>query len=301
MADQTKISWSDATWNIITGCSVISPGCTNCYAMRLAGTRLRHHPSRKGLTQDSKAGPVWTGETRFNEQWLDQPLRWKKPRRVFVCAHGDLFHESAPDEWLDRVFAVMALADQHVFQVLTKRPERMREYLTNPDLATRLPVFSESDSIPDIAAMGRRVSGPLPNVWLGTSCEDQQRADERIPILLDTPAAVRFVSVEPMLGPVSLGNAFWEKAGIIYHDDYGAALPVRNRKLLHWVICGCESGPGMRPFDEDWARSLRDQCKGAGVPFFFKQTIRDGKKIELPELDGRVWAEFPEEEIDAGK
>ena len=110
MAENTKIEWADATWNPITGCSVTSPGCTNCYAMKLAGTRLQHHPSRAGLTVPSKAGPVWTGEVRFNEQWLTQPLQWKRPRRIFVCAHGDLFHENVPDEWIDKVFAVMALA-----------------------------------------------------------------------------------------------------------------------------------------------------------------------------------------------
>ena len=123
MSDGTKIEWTDATWNPITGCSVVSPGCTNCYAMKLAGTRLQHHPSRTGLTKDTKAGPVWTGEVRFNEQWLDEPLRWKRPRMIFVCAHGDLFAEGVPDEWIDKTFAVMALAPQHIFQVLTKRPE----------------------------------------------------------------------------------------------------------------------------------------------------------------------------------
>lgn len=131
MADTSAIEWTDATWNPVTGCSVVSPGCTNCYAMKLAGTRLQHHPSRAGLTQDSKAGPVWTGEVRFNEQWLDQPRRWKRGRNIFVCAHGDLFHESVPDEWLDRVFRQMGIAHHHTFQVLTKRSGRMRSYMTS--------------------------------------------------------------------------------------------------------------------------------------------------------------------------
>jgi protein gp37 len=176
MGDNTGIEWTDATWQPITGCSVVSPGCTNCYAMRLAGTRLQHHPSRAGLTTMSKAGPVWNGQVRLNEQWLTQPIAWKRPRRIFVCAHGDLFHESIPDEWIDRVFAVVALCPQHTFQVLTKRNKRMRDYCSN-----------------------HRV---LPNVWLGVSCEDQQRVNERIPDLLDTPAAVRWVSAEPLLGPI---------------------------------------------------------------------------------------------------
>ena len=131
MAQDSKIEWTDATWNPITGCSVVSPGCTNCYAMGLAGTRLKNLPSRIGLTRESKAGPVWNGQVRLNAEWLDQPLRWKRPRKIFVCAHGDLFAEAVPDEWIDRVFAVMALAPQHTFQVLTKRSAPMigRTYL----------------------------------------------------------------------------------------------------------------------------------------------------------------------------
>lgn len=130
MSDDSPIEWTDATWQPITGCSLASPGCANCYAMKLAGGRLRHIPSRKGLTKPSKAGPVWTGEVRFNESFLDQPRRWrKKPRRIFVCAHGDLFHELVPDEWLDRVFAVMASEQRHTFQVLTKRAARLASYM----------------------------------------------------------------------------------------------------------------------------------------------------------------------------
>lgn len=145
MSDGTNIEWTDATWNPITGCAVVSPGCTNCYAMKLAGTRLRHHPSRAGLTRDSKAGPVWTGEVRLNEQWLTQPLQWRRPRKIFVCAHGDLFAENVPDAWIDRVFAVMALCPQHTFQVLTKRSKRMREYCSDP--ATPFRVAKAMDAI----------------------------------------------------------------------------------------------------------------------------------------------------------
>ena len=188
MSDNTAIEWTDATWNPITGCSVVSPGCTNCYAMKLAGTRLGGHISRRGLTRETKAGPVWTGEVRLNEGWLTQPLLWKRPRRVFVCAHGDLFHESVPDEWIDRVFAVMALAPRHVFQVLTKRSTRMREYCGNPRTPERIAaVILKNESgwpvygWPQLAPLGNRaeendpefVRWPLPNVWLGVSCEDQ--------------------------------------------------------------------------------------------------------------------------------
>lgn len=222
MAGRSAIEWTDATWQPITGCSVVSPGCTNCYAMKLAGTRLRHHPSRKGLTVDSKSGPVWNGKVRFNEQWLTQPLGWKSPRRIFVCAHGDLFHEDVPDEWIDRVFAVMALAPQHTFQVLTKRAARMQAYINN----ARDRILIGGTTVRVTTARSYRSSTgidvakawPLANVWLGVSAEDQRRADERLPHLLATPAAVRFVSAEPLLGPIDL-----ERVGTI--ASVRAAMP----------------------------------------------------------------------------
>lgn len=261
MADQSKIEWTDATWQPVTGCSIVSPGCTNCYAMKLADTRLRHHPSRAGLTIGSKAGPVWNGKVRFNEQWLDQPLRWKSPRRIFVCAHGDLFHENVPDEWIDMVFAVMALAPQHTFQVLTKRSARMRRYMTRGG-----PTLQMLAQVPQVGRdlMVANTDWPLPNVWLGVSTERQQEADERIPDLIETPAAVRFISAEPLLGPISLFDFIgpWSPSG-----DVASHAPPQ----LDWVIVGGESGTGARPMHPDWARSLRDQCAAAGVPFFFKQ------------------------------
>lgn len=295
MADKTHIEWTDATWNPITGCSVVSPGCTNCYAMRLAGTRLKHHESRAGLTTDTRAGPVWTGEVRFNEQWLDQPLRWKKPRMIFVCAHGDLFHKSVPDAWIDKVFAVMALAPQHTFQIPTKRSARMREYLTAQSYRTPSLPDTICEQMAGLADCDIRIQGridygwPLPNVWLGVSVEDQKRADERIPDLLATPAAVRWISAEPLLGPVSLvdqcnGHYFLNSLeGLRWHDapdgvpTFKSVMPPGNPKLgdraarLDWVVAGGESGNGARPMHPDWARSLRDQCATAGVAFHFKQ------------------------------
>jgi protein gp37 len=274
MSDNTKIEWTEATWNPITGCSVISAGCTNCYAMKLAGTRLAHIPSRAGLTQPSKAGPVWNGQVRLNEEWLDQPLRWKRPRMIFVCAHGDLFHESVPDEWIDRVFAVMALCPQHTFQVLTKRSVRMREYLTNRDscqIAAVTMALEEEGTIKEgVLAM----QWPLPNVWLGVSVEDQQRADERIPDLLATPAAVRWLSAEPLLGPVDLATVkHWSACNIPEYGGEGHEFIscLRGENSLDWVVAGGESGPGARPMHPDWARSLRHQCAAADVQFFFKQ------------------------------
>lgn len=293
MADHTKIEWTDATWNVITGCSVVSPGCTNCYAMKLAGTRLRNIPSRVGLTRASKAGPVWNGTIRFNDEWLDQPLRWRRPRMIFVCAHGDLFAEGVTDVMLDKVFAVMALAPQHTFQVLTKRPERMRAYLRDESTPGRIarvlidrclidrawpmpandhwPVRSIGDiDEPDDATVGL----PLPNVWLGVSVEDQTRADERIPVLLDTPAAVRWISAEPLLGPVDFRHIDLPGG---HEEVFPLGLPEGREEddgplpRLDWIVAGGESGPGARPMHPDWVRSIRDQCGAAGVPFLFKQ------------------------------
>lgn len=331
MADQSLIEWTDATWNPITGCSIVSPGCTNCYAMKLAGTRLKHHESRKGLTRDTKAGPAWTGEVRLNESWLDQPLRWTRPRRIFVCAHGDLFAENVPDEWIDRVFAVMALAPQHTFQVLTKRARRMRDYVNGLtcDGARRFNIaeaagrmMEDGDEAHDWVA---NAAWPLPNVWIGVSAEDQQRADERIPDLLATPAAVRFISAEPLLGPIHLGN--------LRQCDHCGAIPKRlwdgdpyadpssvwtaRRCPLHydpgdgcdgvlvgvdWVIVGGESGQGARPMHPAWVRSLRDQCADTGTAFFFKQwgewgewdtqsPVRDYPDIAMS-ADGQTWRDF---------
>lgn len=335
MSDHTHIEGADATWNPITGCSVVSAGCRHCYAMRLASTRLRDHQSRAGLTHETSAGPVWTGEVRLNEAWLDQPLRWKKPRRIFVCAHGDLFHESVPDEWIDRVFAVMALAPQHTFQVLTKRPARMLSYVTG-HWHSRL--FSHIRSLgqppPGHGVLLSTVNGSLTNVWLGVSVENQGTADERIPLLLDTPAAVRWISAEPLLAPVDLLNCdpdprlAGHTATATYLGDWwepGDGLSSAPRHGLDWVIAGGESGPGARPSHPDWFRSLRDQCQVANVPFLFKQwgswtpedcicqiqrrphfmvssptpgkrgvMFRCGKRAAGRLLDGREWNQYPE-------
>lgn len=275
MADGTKIEWTDATWNPITGCSVISPGCTNCYAMRLAGTRMKTHPSRAGLTIDSKAGPVWNGQLRFNEQWLLQPLQWNKPRRIFVCAHGDLFHENVVDDWLDKVFAIMALNPHHTFQVLTKRAGNMRRYLADPQTPDGINEWC--DKLAPGHWHRRELYDfhdglPLKNVWLGVSCETQEWADKRVPDLLATPAAVRWVSAEPLLGPIDFTclhydgltniDALTGRHGLTFGGEC-------NR--LDWIVAGGESGAGARPMHPDWVRSIRDQCAGAGVAFHFKQ------------------------------
>jgi protein gp37 len=320
VSDGTHIEWTDATWNPITGCAVVSPGCTNCYAMKLAGTRLRHHPSRAGLTRDTKAGPVWTGEVRFNEQWLLDPLRWTKPRRIFVCAHADLFGEAVPDEWIDRIFAVMALAPQHQFQVLTKRAERMRAYLSNTGdmgICHGSPrriwqaMYGEAKTPIAAGVLDSWYGGPtkrqwpLPNVWLGVSVEDQVRADERIPHLLAAPAAVRWLSCEPLLGPVDLTSVSMaaaeameqEPSGLvevdaltgIHYDSEGEVSGIWGDPdpKIDWIVAGGESGPGARPMHPDWARSLRDQCAAAGVPFLFKQWGEFGPVVTTGHGDPR--------------
>ncbi len=290
MADNTKIEWADATLNYVNGCSVHSPGCTNCYAMRLAGTRLKHHPSRAGLTMDTKAGPVWTGEVRENPTALEQALRWKKPRAIFWDAHGDLFHENVPWEWIARNIAACILTPQHRHMILTKRGDRMRAWFDT------LSTEGGSDDFCEIIEMmaesvGREVDGadwtlPIPNLWLGVSVEDQRRADERIPDLLATPAAIRFISAEPLLGSIELGciePPEWPTAfagidmldaakgqGWIFDEDGELDRLVPTAKI-DWVIVGGESGPGARPMHPNWARSLRDQCAVAGVAFHFKQ------------------------------
>lgn len=284
MSDQTKIEWTDATWNVINGCTLVDDGCKNCYAATLAGTRLKSHPSREGLTKRNAAGSYqFNGQVRFIESELMKPLHWRKPRMVFVCAHGDLFHESVPDEWIDRVFAVMALCPQHTFQVLTKRPERARVYLTRlfveVDEWDRIEMAAMAlSATPDQAvAAGNLFDKPLPNVWLGTSISDQASADKRIPYLLATPAAVQFLSAEPLLGPVDLSNVctghHFENylAGTRWHDGPGLNTLFRSTPAIDWVIVGGESGNKARPMHPDWARSLRDQCEKAGVAFFFKQ------------------------------
>ncbi|MEX3008965.1 DUF5131 family protein [Hoeflea sp. TYP-13] len=290
MADGTKIEWCShpvtgkgATWNIITGCQIESPGCRNCYAMRLAGTRLKNIPSRKSLTQPGKAGPVWTGEIRFNEEWLTQPLHWKAPRAVFVCAHGDLFADGVTDDMLDRVFAVMALTPRHIYQVLTKRPKRMREYLSSEQRDGNIAEKAAEICNRELPAGLFEVYGdpeeplivnaswPLANVWLGTSVEDQKRADERIPYLLDTPAAIRFVSAEPLLEPLSLVELYPGGAQILNALTGWSHNPTFKMPGLDWIIVGGESGPGARPMHPMWPRGIRNQCLSAGVPLFFKQ------------------------------
>lgn len=304
MADGTKIEWTDATLNVVNGCTVTSPGCANCYAMRAGGRNLPGHPST-GLTMPSKAGHVWTGEVRLNERALVLPLHWRRPRTIFWNAHGDLFHANVPDAWIDRCFAIMALTPHHTHQVLTKRSARMQLYCANPWTPQRIArvILDGADAwgvsgAAQLVPLGNRpreedppfVRWPLANVWMGVSVEDQQRADERIPDLLATPAAVRFLSCELLLGPVDLEL-----------DDLGDPISGLTVPRIDWVIAGGESGPGSRPMHPDWARGLRDQCAAAGVPFLMKQW-GDWELALDRERDDPDWrADYSNDYVDRGK
>lgn len=281
----TGIQWTDETWNPVVGCSITSPGCKNCYAMKMA-RRLEAmgQPRYAGLTQVVHGHAVWTGQVRSVEEALSLPLRWQKPRRVFVNSMSDLFHEAVPREFIARVFAVMRLGWAHEFQVLTKRPERMRQIVGDPSFRDEVARAACQDHpkwmIPADRERGMAPipTWPLPNVWLGTSAERQQEADERIPELILTPAAVRFVSYEPALGridfegPAQAGRARgFEEIGL--RGDLASGLSSTFRYLdgLDWIIVGGESGPGARPFDLAWARTAIRQCQASGVACFVKQ------------------------------
>jgi protein gp37 len=284
MGERSAIEWTDSTWNPTRGCSRVSPGCVNCYAERFAGRFAGPGELYEGYVLRTPSGPRWTGVVDFLEDKLDAPLRWKAPRRIFVNSMSDLFHEGLTFEDIAAVFGVMLGAPRHTFQVLTKRAERMEEWFAwiaerlggpaahcrmvagdaiPPDPPRRYP---EEDPKGYELPPGYPDVWPLKNVWMGVSVENQERADERIPHLLHVPAAVRFLSCEPLLGPVVLDLHEIEIA--LEPDGRGNAA---IEGPLHWVIVGGESGKSARPMHPDWARAIRDECQAAGVPFFFKQ------------------------------
>jgi protein gp37 len=321
----TTIEWTDETWNPVVGCSRVSAGCDHCYAMGVAHRGMS--PQHRGLTKlrpkdASRPGVDWTGEVRPVASMLEKPLHWRKPRRVFVNSMSDLFHAQVPFEYIAAVFGVMAATPKHTYQVLTKRPERAREFFawmtaqprkwpgeTDAAIAVR---SAESH----VGALGAEDVWPLRNVHLGVSVEDQATADERIPVLLQLPAAVRWVSYEPALGAVDF-NAIQipgEREGLRFssieraHDARFGSSDV----LLDWIVVGGESGPGARPFDLAWARKTVEDCRGVDVPVFVKQlgarpyyrnddyasdpddrgSIRD---LVLADRKGGNWDEWPAE------
>lgn len=298
MSATTSIEWTDRTWNPVTGCRKVSPGCKHCYAEGVAhrfwGTQYPAVPVGPSLPD---GGPTAWRERQFtdvmtHEDRLLEPLSWRKPAKVFVNSMSDLFHEDVPDAFIDQVFAVMALCPQHTFQVLTKRPERMLQYLTRPGAMCSREA-SVNGAIWSTLGTKRgsrirhggawRCTWPLPNVWLGVSVEDQHRANERIPLLLQTPAAVRFISAEPLLGPLLLPRGWLGQTAdcdscqvinVRVDEDgccQGCGSDATLRYGLDWVIVGGESGPGARPCHEAWVRSIVQQCQAAGTPVFVKQ------------------------------
>lgn len=300
MGDKTEIAWCDATWNPTSGCTRVSEGCRHCYIDRTPPFRMNGRKFVHGTTG-----------VQLHPDRLAQPLKWKTPRRIFVNSLSDLFHEDVPDAFIDRVFAVMGLAHQHTFQILTKRPERMRTWFRwveskRGDLTVALvkkggawPKVDEYSAESVLCAYCARdvleplakitwAAWPLPNVWLGVSIEDQETADKRIPLLLQTTAAVRFVSAEPLLGPVDLA-AYLQRdfvAGETRPPNAIGGTPYKVARLgaaIDWTIVGGESGPGARPMHPDWARSIRDQCQAAGVPFFFKQWGEWAAMSQMPD------------------
>lgn len=316
----SKIEWTDETWNPVVGCDLVSPGCTNCYAMKMAG-RLEAMADAEmaktgaagplaryqGTTRKTKVGPVWTGLINAApDDVIAAPLRWRKPRKVFVNSMSDLFAPGVPRDLVDRVWAVMAASPQHTYQILTKRPAEMRAYvkdILSDGMIRLLHTWVDHPTgrrpLIDLVDVDH-IAAPLPNVWLFVSAEDQERLDERVPILLDTPAAVRGLSAEPLLGPLSFYGT--SEDGKHCHDyltgmtgfmcpdgpdfDHGAGLDL--------VIVGGENALKARQMYLAWVRRIRDRCAEARKPFFFKQwgtwlpveTADDGAKAYLVPADG---------------
>lgn len=284
MSQATAIEWTESTWNPVTGCDRVSPGCDHCYAQALA-RRLKAMGSPRYQKDGSRktSGPGFG--VSLHPDKLAEPFTWRRPRTVFVNSMSDLFHNEVTDEFIAQVFAVMSAAADHRFQVLTKRPRRMVTLLQRAS-------FLKAVQAAAMNWTGDNVEWPLPNVWLGISVENQKWADQRIPLLIETPATVRFLSCEPLLGPLDLDRHLLGS-----HQqsiDRHVQLAEQARQLIHWVIVGGESGPNSRPIRSDWVRSLRDQCVGAGVPFFFKQWGGRTPKAGGRHLDRRTWDELPQ-------
>lgn len=286
MSSKTEIAWTDATWNPTSGCTRVSEGCRHCYIDRTPPFRMNGRKFVHGTTG-----------VQLHPDRLDQPLKWKKPRRIFVNSLSDLFHEDVPDRFIDQVMRAMANTKRHVYQVLTKRPERMLDYLSG----WWKRCYQDSETGEYIPV------NPCQHIWFGVSVESQETADERIPLLLQTPAAVRFVSAEPLLGPVDL------EVGLEAFHSHDPMLN-RNPSPISWVIVGGESGPGARPCDVAWIRAIKEQCQSAGVPVFVKQLgskpfsepdriihrkstqkLSNGFYRFLTDRKGGDWSEWPED------
>lgn len=259
MADDIEIAWTDVTWNPLVGCTRKSAACRRCYAETATARSASEGGWGKGFAEISQGGATWTGKVEIREERLRLPLEIETPSRIFVNSLSDLFHESLDATTIDKIFAVMALSPRHVFQVLTKRPKTMQPYLADTEVPARIER--------QMAAIGGNESSrieawPLPNAWLGVTAENQKEADRRIPLLLATPAALRWVAAEPLLEPLDLKPGTWlaPRAGA-----------KNEAPKLDWVVAGGEISAEAEPCHPDWARSLRDQCARTGTPFFWTQ------------------------------
>jgi len=286
MSAVTKIEWTDRSWNPTRGCSRKSSGCLHCYAERQAHRFSGPGQPYEGLTRMTSHGPVWTGKIMLVHEAIEEPLRWRKPSFIFVNSMSDLFHDNVPDEFIDKVFAVMCRARHHTFQILTKCPSRMQLYLSNPK--RREAVFLAGQEIP-LCARESPPPWPLPNVWMGVSVENQETADVRILYLMQAPAAIRWLSCEPLLGPIDLRSTDHQSQGL------GAFNPDAK---VDWVVVGGESGPGARSTVIGHIRQVVNQCQAAGVPVFVKQlgakpTNREGVPHPLIDRKGGDINEFP--------
>jgi len=286
---KTSIQWTDKTWNPTVGCTKVSPGCAGCYAERMA-RRLKAmgRPEYQDVVNDKGH---WAGKVNLVPDRLEQPLHWRKPSMIFVDSMSDLLHpwifDTGHETFVDEVFAIMAATPWHTYQILTKRAAIMRDYTSNPrrEIYVRHALQGIYNTSAHNAESTPEFTWPLPNVWLGVSVENQDTADERIPLLLQTPAAVHFISAEPLLSDLQIDYFL----GKLPEDEDGAPY----LEHIDWVITGCESGTRRRPAKLDWFRSLRDQTKAAGAAFFLKQMEIYGRVVHMPELDGRQWVEYP--------
>jgi protein gp37 len=325
---QSATEWTDRTWNPVRGCARVSPGCERCYAERQAHRFSGASQPYEGLTVLGKHGPRWRGEARFIPSMLDAPLKWREPQRIFVNSMSDLWHQDITNEQIAAVFGVMAACPKHTFQVLTKRPDRMNQWFAWHEKLVRDREWRnerwrlcENEALECLGellpASGCLAKWPLRNVHIGVSCEDQQRAAERIPLLLETPAAIRFVSAEPLLGELDLEHFMeaecWGDCNCDYLYGYEPGCR-RNggdgylTRKLDWVIVGGESGPGARPCNVDWIRSIVKQCADAGTPCFVKQlgaapfvldvdeaaAVETFPRLKLGDRKGGEMSEWPE-------
>jgi protein gp37 len=314
---KSKIEWTERTWNPTIGCNKVSAGCKNCYAEVMHRRLMKMQPEKYSRPFLNGAFP--------HEPSLEIPLHWKKPQRIFVNSMSDLFHEKVPLEFIAQVFAVMYIAEQHTFQILTKRPERMLSVLTNKDFSElvnqQANIFYNKyvRELSEAIFFDEETKPPLKNVWLGVSCENQETADERTPILLQIPAAIRWVSAEPLLGEIDflnvnsggkylnvLSRRYSENKNHNAHDGTYMDFGLANYGKIDWVVAGGESGPGARPMHPDWVRKIRDDCKAAGVPFLFKQwgawiPVYQHCAAGVTYVDGDVqFTKFKTREIESG-